>query len=138
MLALCNTVALQCGHIRVAPTEFGRATLISRLLAAVAHGTGLNPAFFILPAKLDVAAHARTRGNGDRTRLHVADDDAALEHVDPFGGLDIALQLAADHDDSRQHLAGQMRSRIHAEIAVDANIALEAARHAHVSGTLDL
>src|SRR5271166_6038448 len=77
MLALCNTVALQCGHTRVAPTEFGRATLIGRLLAAVAHGTGLDPAFFILPAKLDVAAHARTGRNGDRTCLDVADDDAA-------------------------------------------------------------
>ena len=38
----------------------------------------------------------------------------------------------------RQDLAGQMRARFDVEIAVDAHVALEASRHAHIAGALDL
>src|SRR5258707_10737120 len=83
-------------------------------------------------------AHARAGRDRDRSRLHVADDDAPFLYIDPLGGFDVALKLAADHDDAGQDLAGKMGPRLDAEIAVDTNIPLEAARHTYISRPLDL
>ena len=47
-------------------------------------------------AKVDVAAHARAAGNGDRIGLQIADHDACLQHIYVPGLLDIAMQFAGD------------------------------------------
>jgi hypothetical protein len=104
--------------------------------AAGAHNPLLQ--LLVIPAELDVPAHARAGGDGDRSRLDVADDHSAFEDVDPLGRFDVALQLSADHDDRSQHLARQVRARLDVEVAVDAHIALEAAGDAHVARSLDL
>src|ERR1700733_9037900 len=138
ILALCRTTALQCGQIRVAPKGPARTTLMgTRNLAAAAHQARLDLHFLVFPTEFDVPAHARTRCNGDRSGLDVAHDDAALLNVDALGVFDVALKFAADHDNGGQHLARQMSSRLDAEVAVDAHVALEASRHAHISRTFD-
>src|ERR1700683_2642708 len=71
IFALCRTIALQCGHIRVAPKGPARATLIGRLLAAAAHQARLDLHFLILPAEFDGPAHARAGGDRDRYCPHV-------------------------------------------------------------------
>src|SRR5271167_459619 len=83
MFALCKTVALQCGHTRVAPSVLCRATLI--FLA----GQALNFSFLVFPAKLDVPAHPRAGCDRDGACLDIPDDDAALEHIDSLGGFDV-------------------------------------------------
>src|SRR5579863_6233067 len=138
MLALCRTTALQCGQIRVAPKGPARTTLVTEPgLAAAAHQARLDLHLLIFPTEFDMPAHARTRRNRDRPGLDVANDDAALLNVDPLGVFDVALKLAADHHDGGQYLARQMGSRLDAEVAVDAHVAFESSRHAHISRTFD-
>src|SRR5271168_901272 len=138
MLALCRTTALQCGQILVAPKGPARTTLMTEpVLAAAAHQARLDLHLLVFPTEFDMPAHARTRGNRDRSGLDVAHDDAALLNIDPLGTFDVALKLAANHHDGCQHLARQMRSRLDAEVAVDAHVALESSRHPHISRTLD-
>src|SRR5579863_7423504 len=138
MLALCRTTALQCGQIRVAPRGPALTTLMTEPgLAAAAHQARLDLHLLVFPTEFDVATHARTGGNRDRSGLDVAHDDAAFLNVDPLGIFDVALKLAADHHDGGQYLAGQMGSGLDAEVAVDAHVAFESSRHAHISRTFD-
>src|SRR5258708_31867031 len=85
-----------------------------------------------------MSGHPRSGGNGDRSGFQFADDDSAFQHIHSLGGLDIALQFAADDDDAGQNLPGQVSAGFDAEITVDANIALEAASNFDVAGSLDL
>ena len=45
----------------------------------------------IVPAEFDVSPHAGSGRHRNGTGLHVPHDDTALLHIDPLGGLDIAL-----------------------------------------------
>ncbi len=92
----------------------------------------------IVPAELDMTAHAGARGYRDRGGLYIADDDARCEHIELLGGIDVALKFAADHDHAGAHLAFEPGARINAEIAIDLDIAFEAAGDAHIAATDDL
>src|SRR5215472_1308415 len=106
--------------------------------SCVAEALAFFGAGFALVAKLDLAAHARARGDGEGACLDVAIDDARLEELDPLGILDVAEELAPDAHDARLDVPFEARPGIEAQVPVDLHIALEAAGDAHVARADDL
>src|SRR3982750_3360545 len=98
----------------------------------------LSDGGFVVPAEFRLAAHARTRGNGERTGLEIADQYASLLKLDLRGRFDVAFELARDRDFLRAHAAVQFRIFLDREIALHVDVALELAGDAHVTGAFDL
>src|SRR5262249_54468221 len=105
---------------------------------AEALGVALGAPSLAVVAKLDLAAHARAGGHGQRARLDVAVDDARLEQLDPLGVLDVADQLTGDADHAGLYVPFQARGGIERHVTLDLHVALELAGDAHVTGTDDL
>src|SRR5262249_51991015 len=87
---------------------------------------------------LDLPAHAGAGGDGQRARLHVPADDAALEQLHPLGVLDVALELPTHGHSLGPHLPIDIGAGIDGEVAVHLHVALEAAGDAYVAGADDL
>src|SRR5204863_2664018 len=94
--------------------------------------------FLLVPAELDLAAHARTGGDGERGGLDVAGEHAGFEQVDALGGFDVAFQFAGDGDLLRAHATGELGALFDGQVAFDVDVALELARDADMAGAVDL
>src|SRR5215468_3134412 len=91
----------------------------------------------IVPAKLGHPAHPSTGSDGQRTAFEIADHHAGLQQLDARGFLDVAFELAADRDLVGAHAAGQFRSDLDGDIALDLDVALELAGNAYAAATFD-
>src|SRR6185312_6517425 len=76
-------------------------------------------ALAVVPAELGLAAHARTLGDAES------------------GGFHVAGQRAGDGDAFGAHAAVDLGAVLDGEVAAHVDVALEAARDAHVTGALD-
>src|SRR4051812_35046294 len=110
MLAVSRIVALQCGQILVFPEATTRLFMRTSVLR------------LLVPAEFRLAAHARTRGDGERAGFELAVENAGLQQLDARGGIDVAVELAADDDGVGFHSAGQVRTGLDREVSLDVDV----------------
>src|SRR4029079_19192628 len=103
----------------------------------LARSPGARLAFAPTP-NCAAAAHAGACREADGARLEIAGEHARVEQLDALGALDVSLDLAADDHRVGAHAARQLGTGIDRQVALNVNVALEAAGETNVSRAFDL
>src|SRR5690606_23982294 len=114
--------------------RLGVGLVLAGGFAAAVAGAGV----LLVPAALDVAADARSGGDGQGAGLEVAVEPGAVEQLHALGRFDVAVEVAGDGDLLGAHAAVEPGAALDGEVALDVDVALELAGDADVAGAFDL